>query len=131
NGRAIDSGILSTALREGYHTALMRGQFPVTFLFVDLNPREVDVNVHPAKREVRFREPASVREAIVEAVQRTLESGRVEWQRKFNAPAAPAAVLPPGPAATRTDGRAGSAVAAHAIAADLFVAAARCGMGRT
>ena len=104
NGRAIDSGILSTALREGYHTALMRGQFPVTFLFVDLDPREVDVNVHPAKREVRFRDPASVREAIVEAVQRTLESGRVEWQRKFNAPAAPAAVLPPGPAAARPDG---------------------------
>ncbi|HEY1894306.1 MAG TPA: DNA mismatch repair endonuclease MutL [Chthoniobacterales bacterium] len=104
NGRAIDSGILSTALREGYHTALMRGQFPVTFLFVDLDPREVDVNVHPAKREVRFREPASVREAIVEAVQRTLESGRVEWQRKFNAPAAPAAVLPPGPAGNRPDG---------------------------
>jgi len=48
---AIESGILSTALREGYHTALMRGQFPVTFLFVDLDPREVDVNVHPAKRE--------------------------------------------------------------------------------
>src|SRR5882762_9001552 len=86
NGRAIESGILSTALREGYHTALMRGQFPVTFLFVDLDPREVDVNVHPAKREVRFRDPARVREAIVEAVQRTLESGRVEWQRKFNAP---------------------------------------------
>jgi DNA mismatch repair protein MutL len=104
NGRAIDSGILSTALREGYHTALMRGQFPVTFLFVDLDPREVDVNVHPAKREVRFRDPASVREAIVEAVQRTLESGRVAWQRKFNAPAASAAGLPPGPAATRPDG---------------------------
>ena len=104
NGRAIDSGILSTALREGYHTALMRGQFPVTFLFVDLDPGEVDVNVHPAKREVRFRDPASVREAIVEAVQRTLESGRVEWQQKFNAPAAPAPVLPPGPAATPPDG---------------------------
>src|SRR6266550_9376420 len=49
NGRAIESGILSTALREGYHTALMRGQFPITFLFVELDPREVDVNVHPAK----------------------------------------------------------------------------------
>src|SRR5437899_3225631 len=86
NGRAIESGILSTALREGYHTALMRGQFPVTFLFVDLDPREVDVNVHPAKREVRFRDPARVREAIVEAVRRTLESGRADWQRKFSAP---------------------------------------------
>jgi len=104
NGRAIESGILSTALREGYHTALMRGQFPLTFLFVDLDPREVDVNVHPAKREVRFRDPARVREAIVEAVQRTLESGRADWQRKFRAPVAPAMVLPPGPAVTPPDG---------------------------
>ena len=86
NGRAIDSGILATALREGYHTALMRGQFPVTFLFVDLDPQDVDVNVHPAKREVRFRDPARIREAIVEAVRRTLESGRIDWQRKFSAP---------------------------------------------
>src|SRR5437899_3866332 len=64
----------------------MRGQFPVTFLFVDLDPREVDVNVHPTKREVRFRDSARVREAIVEAVRRTLESGRADWQRKFSAP---------------------------------------------
>jgi DNA mismatch repair protein MutL len=86
NGRAIDSGILATALREGYHTALMRGQFPVTFLFVDLDPQDVDVNVHPAKREVRFRDPARIREAIVETVRRTLEGGRIDWQRKFSAP---------------------------------------------
>jgi DNA mismatch repair protein MutL len=104
NGRAIESGILSTALREGYHTALMRGQFPVTFLFVAVDPGEVDVNVHPAKREVRFRDPARVREAIVDAVQRTLESGRAEWQRKFSAPVAPATLLPPGPAVTPPDG---------------------------
>jgi DNA mismatch repair protein MutL len=104
NGRAIESGILSTALREGYHTALMRGQFPVTFLFVAVEPGEVDVNVHPAKREVRFRDPARVREAIVNAVQRTLESGRAEWQRKFSAPIAPTTVLPPEPAVTPPDG---------------------------
>ena len=88
NGRAIESGILATALREGYHTALMRGQFPVTFLFVDLDPQDVDVNVHPAKREVRFRDPAKIREAIVEAVRRALESDRTDWQRKFSAPSA-------------------------------------------
>ena len=104
NGRAIESGILSTALREGYHTALMRGQFPVTFLFVDLDPREVDVNVHPAKREVRFRDPAGVREAIVEAVQRTLESGRVDWQDRFRAPPAALRAEPPAPPATSGEG---------------------------
>jgi len=68
NGRAIESALLTAAIREGYHTALMKGQFPVTFLFLDLDPAAVDVNVHPAKREVRFRDPNGVREAVVEAV---------------------------------------------------------------
>ena len=86
NGRAVENPVINAALREGYHTALMKGQNPVTFLFVGLDPGGVDVNVHPAKREVRFREPTAVREAIVEAVQRTLESGRIDWQRKFRAP---------------------------------------------
>ena len=89
NGRAIESPVLTAALREGYHTALMKGQFPVTFLFVDLDPSAVDVNVHPAKREVRFRDPAGVREAVVETIRRTLESGRRDWQQQFQRPVAP------------------------------------------
>jgi DNA mismatch repair protein MutL len=94
NGRAIESPVLSAALREGYHTALMKGQFPVTFLFLDLDPAAVDVNVHPAKREVRFRDPNSVREAVVETVRRTLESGRRDWQQQFQRPAAPTVPTP-------------------------------------
>src|SRR5437773_5641677 len=86
NGRAIESGIITTAIREGYHTALMKGQYPVTFLFLDLDPAAVDVNVHPAKREVRFRDPTAVREAVVQCIQQTLERGRAEWQQKFRAP---------------------------------------------
>jgi DNA mismatch repair protein MutL len=86
NGRAIESPLVTSAMREGYHTALMKGQFPVTFLFVKLDPAFVDVNVHPAKREVRFRDPNGVREAIVIAIQRTLERGRAEWREKFRAP---------------------------------------------
>src|SRR5881392_3797957 len=85
NGRAIESSLITGAVREGYHTALMKGQFPVTFLFVELDPAEVDVNVHPAKREVRFRDPAEVREAVVVAVRRTLESDRASWQEQFRA----------------------------------------------
>ncbi len=96
NGRAVENAVLSAALREGYHTALMKGQFPVTFLFLDLDPAAVDVNVHPAKREVRFRDPNGVREAVVEAVRRTLESGRREWQEQFRAPAV-AGIADPGP----------------------------------
>ena len=86
NGRAIQSGLLTAAVREGYHTALMKGQYPVTFLFLDLDPGAVDVNVHPAKREVRFRDPTEVREAIVRCIWQTLERGRIEWQEKFRAP---------------------------------------------
>src|SRR3954470_11439106 len=86
NGRAVENAVLTSALREGYHTALMKGQFPVTFLFVELDPAAVDVNVHPAKREVRFRDPNGVREAVVRCIQETLEHARAEWQEKFNAP---------------------------------------------
>ena len=86
NGRAIESGIITAAIREGYHTALMKGQYPVTFLFLDLDPAAVDVNVHPAKREVRFRDPTAVREAVIRCIQQALERGRTEWQQKFRAP---------------------------------------------
>jgi DNA mismatch repair protein MutL len=94
NGRAIESPLLTAALREGYHTALMKGQFPVTFLFLALDPAAVDVNVHPAKREVRFRDPAAVREAVVESIRKTLESGRRDWQQQFRAPALPVTSSP-------------------------------------
>jgi DNA mismatch repair protein MutL len=94
NGRAIESGLLTAAIREGYHTALMKGQFPVTFLFLEIDPASVDVNVHPAKREVRFRDPTAVREAIVHSIQQTLDRGREEWQEKFRAPAIAPATVP-------------------------------------
>ena len=86
NGRAVENALLSSALREGYHTALMKGQYPITFFFIDIDPASVDVNVHPAKREVRFRDPNSVRENVVDGVRRTLESERATWQDHFRAP---------------------------------------------
>jgi DNA mismatch repair protein MutL len=102
NGRAIESPVIGAALKEGYHTALMKGQYPVTFLFLQLDPAEVDVNVHPAKREVRFRDPNRVREMVVAAVRRTLENDRASWQEQFRAPAidsepSPAPTQPPSP----------------------------------
>ena len=94
NGRAIESPLLTAAIREGYHTALMKGQYPVTFLFIELDPAAVDVNVHPAKREVRFRDPGAVREAIVHSIQQTLERGRMAWQEKFRGPLIMPAAVP-------------------------------------
>jgi DNA mismatch repair protein MutL len=87
NGRVIESGLITAAVREGYHTALMKGQYPVTFLFLTLDSGAVDVNVHPAKREVRFRDPTAVREAVIRCIQQTLQRSRTEWQEKFRAPA--------------------------------------------
>jgi DNA mismatch repair protein MutL len=98
NGRAIESGLLTAAIREGYHTALMKGQYPVTFLFLELDPATVDVNVHPAKREVRFRDPTAVRDAIVRSIQQTLERGRLAWQEKFRAPPIALVAVPGKPA---------------------------------
>jgi DNA mismatch repair protein MutL len=95
NGRAIENSTLNFALREGYHTALMKGQHPVTFLFIEMDPAAVDVNVHPAKREVRFRDPAHIREALVEATRRALESDRASWSQTFRAAPAPAPAITP------------------------------------
>ena len=74
NGRPVEAPMLTRALREGYHTALMKGQYPVTFLFIEMDPSAVDVNVHPAKREVRFHDGFGVRDAIIGAVQGTLRA---------------------------------------------------------
>ena len=73
NGRPVESKGINYALREGYHTALMRGQFPVTFLFIEIDPALVDVNIHPAKREVRFRDEFAVKQAVIDAVRAALE----------------------------------------------------------
>ncbi len=74
NGRPIESASISYGLREGYHTALMKGQYPVTFLFIQMDAHAYDVNVHPAKKEVRFHDGNSVRDAIARAISRTLET---------------------------------------------------------
>ncbi|PAW78374.1 MAG: hypothetical protein B9S32_07565 [Verrucomicrobia bacterium Tous-C9LFEB] len=73
NGRPVTSRTLQFGLLEGYHNALMRGRYPVCVLFLELDPAGVDVNIHPAKREVRFHDDMRIRQFIVPAVQRTLQ----------------------------------------------------------
>lgn len=68
NSRPIDSRTLSYALIEGYHTFIPKGRYPLAFLFLEIDPAAVDVNVHPAKREVRFRDEGLVRRFILEGV---------------------------------------------------------------
>src|SRR5882724_9954268 len=73
NQRPVESKGINYALLEGYHTALMRGKFPVTFLFLEIDPVVVDVNIHPTKREVRFRDEFAVRQCVIDAVRAALE----------------------------------------------------------
>lgn len=72
NSRAVENAAILHGLREGYHTALARAQYPVAYLFLDVPMEEVDVNVHPAKREVRFHRHAAVQNAVAESIRRTL-----------------------------------------------------------
>jgi DNA mismatch repair protein MutL len=73
NGRPVRDKLLHGAVRGAYADHLPRDRHPVVALFVTLDPREVDVNVHPAKTEVRFRAPGLVRASIVRTLQEALE----------------------------------------------------------
>jgi len=72
NGRWIQDIALSTALLKAYQSYLMVGRYPVTFLSIALKPEDVDVNVHPAKAEVRFKQPDQLFSVIQRAVRRAL-----------------------------------------------------------
>jgi DNA mismatch repair protein MutL len=85
NGRAVESGILLGGVREAYRQMMEPGRHPALFLRVEMDPRLVDCNVHPAKREVRFRHGAAVRDAVREAVEAALRVARSEWLRPVRA----------------------------------------------
>ncbi len=93
NGRPVDSRTLNYALIESYHESLPKGRYPLAFVFFDCDPAAVDVNVHPAKREVRFRSEPQVRSFVIRSVLQRL--------RELGGPIAPSttagpAILPSG-----------------------------------
>ncbi|HKB90979.1 MAG TPA: DNA mismatch repair endonuclease MutL [Opitutaceae bacterium] len=87
NRRPVDSRTLNYALIESFHDAIPKGRYPVAVLFLELDPASVDVNVHPAKREVRFRDESRVRGFVIRAVLDRLRN-------------ASASSLPPDPVST-------------------------------
>ena len=72
NGRWVQDTAISAALIQAYQTLLMVGRYPMAILFLDISPEEVDVNVHPAKSEVRFRSHDRIFSCIQRAVKRSL-----------------------------------------------------------
>jgi len=74
NGRYVRDRVIAGGLIEGYRSVLPHGVYPVAFLFLDVPLEEIDVNVHPAKTEVRFRRAETVKETIAEAVRSSLAS---------------------------------------------------------
>lgn len=96
NGRPATASAIAYALKEAYPSG--RNEIrPSVFLFIEVPPSEVDVNVHPAKREVRFRRPADVKAAIIEAISRALQGktadeepcAETSAQPKFSVPFQP------------------------------------------
>lgn len=75
NRRPVESRTLTYALLESYHASLGKGRYPLAFLCLDIDSRGLDVNVHPAKREIRFREEGKVRRFVINAVLERLQPG--------------------------------------------------------
>ena len=96
NGRPVKDRLLIGAVRAAYQDLLARDRHPIVALFIEVPPGEVDVNVHPAKTEVRFREPSLVRGLIVGGLRHALDSAgfrsaqpaaiNVPWQSESPSP---------------------------------------------
>ncbi len=72
NRRPVENRGINFALIEGYHNSLMKGRYPVCCLFLEIDPAAVDVNIHPAKREVKFHREFEIRKLVAQAVHETL-----------------------------------------------------------
>lgn len=77
NGRFVKDKFINHAIMEAYRNFLPKGRFPTAVIFIELSPSEVDVNVHPTKAEVRFREPGWIHESIKKSILQAFEKKSV------------------------------------------------------
>jgi DNA mismatch repair protein MutL len=85
NRRPVENRGINYALIEGYHNSLMKGRYPVCCLFLEIDPAAVDVNIHPAKREVKFHREFEVRKLTAQAIKETLLAFHAEPEKISNA----------------------------------------------
>jgi DNA mismatch repair protein MutL len=97
NRRYVRDKVVTHAVLQGYESLLMKGQYPAVVLFLGVPYGDVDVNVHPAKFEVRFRRQSEVHEAVARAVRETL-------RRQAKEPSAKIAAIQPAPGFTVAEG---------------------------
>ena len=115
NGRYIRDRVVQHAVMAGYRHLLMKGRYPIVVLFLQIDPALVDINVHPTKHEVRFREQSQVHDFIVESLRQTLRpAGWLESQAD-TLPTAKPESYPLSSQTQSSDPETGAAVADEAI----------------
>ena len=85
NGRAVKDRLLSHAVNQAYHALIPRDRYPVLVLFLEIQPGDLDVNVHPAKTEVRFRNERELHRFVLSSVREALESSGTTFEEKVRA----------------------------------------------
>ena len=68
NGRPVESRTLGFALTEAYHTHIPKGRYPIVFLDLEVDPAMIDVNIHPSKKEIKFKHESSIRSLVIQSV---------------------------------------------------------------
>lgn len=78
NGRFVRNALISRALEDSYRSLIPHGKYPIAVLLINIDPAEIDVNVHPTKREVKFARPDIAMRAVTDAVSKALSGVGVE-----------------------------------------------------
>lgn len=79
NRRPVEDKIMKKALMQAMNRQLPAGLYPYALLFLDIDPKQVDVNVHPRKKEVRFLDPGAVFSAVLQIIEAQLSGRKVSY----------------------------------------------------